>query len=52
MTTLALPPELCRHWEIIAEPDGPQALGTCQLCGMTKWYVTSYGYRYNNKKDD
>ena len=48
MTTealLALPPELCRHWDRIQYPEGPVSIGKCERCGREREYGTAYGYR-------
>jgi len=49
---LALPPELCVHWERINYPDGPTSIGRCQKgCGWEREYRTPYnGILYNNQK--
>ena len=49
MTTLALPPELCVHWDKIVRPHGPISIGRCQKCGREREYRTPYnGTIYNN----
>ena len=35
---LALPPELCAHWDIIAIPNGPISKSRCKKCGREKEY--------------
>ncbi len=37
----------CKHYWKIEEAHGPVALGICRLCGVTKWFETSYGNHYN-----
>jgi hypothetical protein len=44
--TVAAP---CKHRWQIAEPKGEKALGICKICGMTKWFETSYGYQYRRE---
>ena len=39
---LALPPELCVHWERIAYPNGPVSIGRCEKCGREREYATPY----------
>jgi hypothetical protein len=43
--TVAAP---CKHHWRIEEAHGPVALGTCRLCGIMKWFDTSYSYQYGH----
>lgn len=46
---LALPPELCVHWERINYPSGPISISVCQKCGRERVYKTPYdGTNYGN----
>ena len=42
MPILALPPELCVHWDKIVYPHGPISIGVCQKCGREREYKTPY----------
>ena len=49
MTTLALPFELCVHWERIDFPDGPISIGTCKKCGREREYENASPWKTYNK---
>jgi len=42
VTTLALPPELCVHHDVIEYPHGPISIGVCQKCRREREYQTPY----------
>ena len=46
---LALPPELCRHHDIIAIPNGPISIGTCKKCHRKREYENFKWPDYNSK---
>lgn len=47
--TLALPPELCAHWERVEEPHGPVSTAKCIKCGRVREYETAYPWKTYNK---
>ncbi len=47
MTTLALPPELCCHHDIIEVPNGPISIGTRKKCHRKKQYENFKWPDYN-----
>lgn len=47
MTTLALPTELCRHWDRIPAPNGSTSAAVCEKCGREKVYNTPYEGPYS-----
>ena len=47
--SLALPPELCSHWDIIAIPNGPISIGRCKYCGREKEYENHKWPDYNSR---
>ena len=47
---LALPPELCVHWDRIASPNGSTSIGVCQKCGCERTYSTPYESSYGSPK--
>ena len=49
MTTLTLPPELCRHHDVIEFPDGPISIGRCQKCGREKEYENASPWKTYNQ---